>query len=164
MERAFDKLHIPYLTNQIYCFACRQYYKWTNRINPEWCPLGKHKWTELGMFARPDFLLLGNDDYLGVVRVDGAIHDNKKHIISDAWQVKRFHECNIRVFIVRNEHIDGFEVVKARKRKSIFPAHQPEYVHMAIAQFFYDCLNDDKIYSAYMNDKEVRMWLGLSQR
>jgi len=133
-------------------------------MNPDRCPYGRHNWTELGMFARPDFLLLGNNDRIGIVRVDGAIHDNRKHIISDAWQVKRFHECGVRVFIVRNEHIDGFEVNKHSKRKSTFPARTPDYVHMAIAHFFWSALNDNKIYDVYIHDKEVRIWLGLSPR
>ena len=163
MERAFDKLHIPYLIDQIFCFACGKYYKWSNRMNPEWCPLGQHKWTELGQFARPDFILKGDKD-LGIVRVDGAIHDNKKHIISDAWQVRRFHDAGVKVFIVRNEHIDGFEISKLRKRKTSFPAKVPDYIHMAIANFFWDCLNDDKLYQVYMHDKETRIWLGLTSR
>lgn len=133
-------------------------------MNPEHCPLGKHKWSMLGEFARPDFLLIGDNDQLGIVRVDGPIHDNKKHIVSDMWQVRRFHECNVKVFIVRNEHIDGFELSKRSKRKTTFPVRVPDYMHMAIAQFFYDALNNDEIYEAYMHDKEVRMWLGLTSR
>jgi hypothetical protein len=163
MERAFNKLNIPYLVNHIFCFACNRYYKWGHRMNPDRCPYGEHPWTELGQFARPDFLLLGKER-LGVVRVDGAIHDNKKHIISDAHQVKRFYEARIPVFIVRNEHLDGFEVAKHRKRKSVYQAITPEYVHLAIAQFFWDALNDAKLYSVYQNDKDVRIWLGLSPR
>jgi hypothetical protein len=163
MERAFDKLHIPYLVNQIFCFACNKYYKWSNRMNPDRCPYGEHPWTELGMFSRPDFLLLG-DKNLGVVRVDGAIHDNKKHIVSDRFQVRKFHDAGVRVFIVRNEHLDGFEVNKQRKRKSVLPTVVPDYIHMSIAYFFWAALNSDKIYDTYLQDKEVRIWLGLTSR
>ncbi len=133
-------------------------------MNPDRCPYGEHPWTELGMFARPDFILLGNKDQIGIVRVDGAIHDNRKHIISDAWQVRRFHEAGVKVFIVRNEHIDGFELSKRSKRKTTFPVRVPDYMHMAIANFFWSALNDERIYSVYMADKEVRMWLGLTSR
>ena len=90
-------------------------------MNPEHCPLGKHPWQERGQFACPDLLLIGDNDQIGIVRVDGAIHDNKKHIISDAWRVRHFHEWNVKVFVVCNEHIDGFELSKRSKRKTLFP-------------------------------------------
>jgi len=109
-------------------------------------------------------LLVGDNDQIGIVRVDGAIHDNKKHVISDAWQVRRFHECGVKVFICRNEHIDGFEVSKRSKRKTTFPVRVPDYMHMCIAHFFWQALNDDRLYDVYMHDKEVRIWLGLTSR
>jgi hypothetical protein len=133
-------------------------------MNPEHCPLGKHKWLEKGEFARPDFLLQGKQDQLGIVRVDGAIHDNRKHIISDSWQVRRFHACDVKVFIVRNEHIDGFEVSKRSKGKTMFPVKVPDYMHCAIAYFFWCALNSDSLYDVYIHDKEVRGWLGLTSR
>ena len=103
----------------------------------------------------PICLLIGDNDQIGIVRVDGAIHDNKKHIISDAWQVRHFHEWNVKVFVVRNEHIDGFELSKRSKRKTLFPIRVPDYMHMAIAWFIWGALNDDRIYQTYMADKEV---------
>jgi hypothetical protein len=162
MERAFEKLHIPFLINQLFCFTCGTYYKWTSRNQPDRCARGQHEWTTKGEYARPDFILLG-DKQIGIVRVDGGIHDVKKHVIADAWQVRNFHRNGARVFIVRNEHIDGFEPNKEHKRKkpAYLPAKVPDYVIMGIAWFFWSALNDDKLYQLYLNDKESSIWLGL---
>ena len=78
--------------------------------------------------------------------------------------MRNFHEAGVRVFIVRNEHLDGFEINKSRKRKSVLPTVVPDYMHMAIAWFIWSALNDDRIYQTYMADKEVRIWLGLTSR
>jgi hypothetical protein len=136
-----------------------------------------------GKFAIPDFILVKTnydeilddngkirtikEETLGIVRVDGPVHDKKRIIIRDKFQVKNFLDRKIKVFIVDNAEIDGREPLRkihTKKLKVIMRAPnyiQPPYIHLAMAKFFWDCMNDDKLYKLYMSEGDIKYRLGL---
>ena len=60
-------------------------------------------------YHRLDNIKLYQSEYLkkiGVVRIDGSIHDKKRQKIKDYWQYMSFKEKGVKVFIIQNDDID----------------------------------------------------------
>lgn len=60
-------------------------------------------------YHRLDNIKLYQDEYLkkvGIVRIDGGIHNKKRVMIRDYWQYMDFKTRGIKVFIVQNDDLD----------------------------------------------------------
>ena len=162
-QKGLDQLQVKYQINKIYCFKCQKVFNWTRSAMPEKCGIGRHQWTEPGQFARPDFLIYSNDDEpVGVVRIDGPVHDRVRQKAKDKFQVKSFLDSGIKVFIVRNEHLLGAQHNMNKKRKSTwFPVRFPDWHYMSLALFIVLATQHDEYYEKYISDKDVRYYLGI---
>lgn len=129
--------------------------------------IGRHAWTESGMFARPDFLIYNGSDYfdgkqpVAVVRIDGPVHDKRAQRIKDRFQAQNFLDVGIKVFIFRNEWLLGAEHIVTKKQKKWIPIQFPDFIYTAMALVVVICCRDDEAYRKYLSDKEVKHYLGL---
>jgi len=124
--------------------------------------IGRHQWTEPGQFARPDFLIYGEDNTpVGVVRVDGPVHDRVRQKVKDKFQTKSFLVDGIKVFIIRNEWLLGAQHVIGKKVKKWVPIQLPDWIYRAYAyEVVMGCMYPE-YYEKYISDKEVRHYLGI---
>ena len=187
LEIAFKRLEIPYLINQIYCFECGNYFEWVLHKLPELCPIGRHRMDgAYGKIAVPDFILIkkrhelgpvpknSNEirqtstyEELGIIRVDGPIHEKKRIEIRDKFQTQNFLKRGIKVFVVDNSEIDGREPIRKIKTKHLKLVMRapnfimPPWIHLTMAKFFWDCMNNSKLYETYINDPDIKYRLDL---
>ena len=149
------------MINRIYCFKCRKHFNWSRSEAPERCVFG-HQWTEPGQFARPDFSLVDeNGDIIAVIRVDGPVHDKRAQRIRDRFQAQSFLDCNIKVFLFRNEWLLGAQHIIAKKSKKWIPIQMPDFIYTALALVVVLCCRNDETYNKYLSDKEVQNYLGI---
>ena len=163
-QRGLDSLKVKYRIGIIYCFKCRKTFTWTRSEAPEQCNIGFHKWTEPGQYARPDFLIYNDLDEkqpIACVRIDGPVHDKRRQIMKDRFQAHNFLDSNIKVFIFRNEWLLGAQHIVGKKLKKWIPIQMPDFVYTALALVVVLCSRDDVAYKRYLEDKEVRHYLGI---
>lgn len=142
MCQALAELKIPYTVYGLYCFKCRDYFQWTKYSIPR-CHLGGHD-LEPKLFARPDIIITSSDNKtIGVIRIDGNIHQKKRIKNKDYWQTTNFLEAGVRVFIVNNSDINP-------KR----PDYAPNFAPHALALLFKRLLDEPALYDRlYLESK-----------
>lgn len=147
-----DEAKIPYLVNQVFCFECNRFFPFENMGIPECCYYCRvsfkqpdKKTGEKGHLSRPDFLLNFNEypllslKKLGVIRIDGAVHDLKKATrITDYHILNAFKELGIKVFIIKNETLLEKSVAEIKE----------------LATSIKLMMEDDDLYLKYTKSKE----------
>lgn len=125
----------------------------------------KKKTKEVNHIARPDFILDFNSEEIkarykhdtqhrstekikeyqqeyakkvGVVRIDGSIHQKKSQRIKDYWQYQSFKEAGIKVFIVQNFDIDELLSVNDNGRALL-----------RLCKYIGDCILSEEMYREY---------------
>jgi hypothetical protein len=125
----------------------------------------KKKTKEVNHIARPDFILDFNneinkarykhdthhknpegiseyrDEYMkkvGVIRIDGSIHQKKSQRIKDYWQYKSFREAGVKVFIVQNFDMDELLSINDNGRSLL-----------KLCKYIGDCILCDQMYEEY---------------
>ena len=143
MCQALAELRIPFHIYALYCFTCHAWFEWKKYSIPK-CHIGNHD-LEPKNFARPDVLITGGpyNLSLGVIRIDGNIHQKKRIKNKDYWQTKHFLDQGVRVFIVDNSDINP-------KR----PDYAPNFAPHALALLFKRCLDEPELYDRiYLESK-----------
>jgi hypothetical protein len=147
LRKAFEELHFPVITDNVYCFKCGNHYPADKP--PDNCYICGITWKE-GDSALPDIILKWYrwnsiadkmDITTGVIRVDGyEMHTrNRKRINKDYWQVQSFRDHKIRVFIVYNHEIED------PKERLAFARRVIGYME-----------GDDALYEEYYRSKEMK--------
>lgn len=161
-QRGLDILKIPYRIGCCYCFKCKKVFNWTRSEAPEVCGVGRHKWTEPGQFARPDFLLYVDDTRpIACIRIDGPVHDKRVQRVKDRFQAQSFLDQGIKVFLIRNEWLLGSQHIITKKTKKWVPTQMPDWIYMSYAQMIWLCCIDEAMYRQYLSDKDIKYLLGV---
>lgn len=160
-EIGLKNQNIQYRIGTCYCFSCDKVFNWTRSEAPEKCPIGRHEWTEIGQFARPDFLIYYVDKPVACVRIDGPVHDKRRQIMKDRFQAQSFLDRDIKVFVIRNEWLLGAQHIIGKKVKKWVPIQFPDWVYESMVVYIWMCIIDNTMYRQYLSDKEVRHYLGV---
>ena len=97
-------------------------------------------------YHRLDNIKLYQSEYLkkiGVIRLDGSIHDKHKQMIKDYWQLQGFKEKGVKVFIVRNEEIDDLLAIKDNGKSLL-----------VLCKDIGDAIIDESLYNIYIQNKD----------
>ena len=147
MCQALADLHIPYRIFALYCFRCKSWFEWSKYSIPR-CHIGGHDLVARD-FARPDILITGGPDNktLGVIRIDGAIHQKKRIKNKDYFQTRNFLDQGVKVFIVENSDINP-------KRPDYAPNFAPHYFALLFKRLLDEPELYDRLYlsSRYFNE------------
>lgn len=93
------------IVEHIICFKCYQYFHWAKAELPKQC-MKCNESVEYGTVARPDLIILYNND-IAVIRVQGGIHyKNRRNKKYDHFQMLKFLQHGIPVFDVTNEEAE----------------------------------------------------------
>jgi hypothetical protein len=146
LEEAFRFLEIPYEIFQVFCFRCCSHFSWSISDCPK-CFIGKHQLGK-GEFARPDFIIR-NGNQLGIVFVNGSIHQKKRIHKRDLAQIKEYMRNKIKVFVVENDELDEMSDWSVKRWTRI------PWRNVASAQLIWDCMRSDELYKKFLSLKDI---------
>jgi hypothetical protein len=75
---------------------------------------------------------------VGVIRIDGSIHQKKSQRVKDYWQYKSFIDAGIKVFIVQNYEIDQLLTINDNGKSLL-----------KLCKYIGDCILDSDLYEKH---------------